>query len=207
MKHKHHIKPKHAGGSDDPSNLVFLTIQENAEAHRLLWEKHGMTADFVAWKMLSGKTDEAEQGRIELAKEGFSEFIKSERSVTWRQNISKKLLGKKQSDESKLKKSKALKQAYREGKRDTWFSRADKSFFQNNYDAIRMNEGRKKSIKWKQSVTSEEYRKKKSKCDPRSKKVIVNDVEYSSIRSAAKGCGIPYSRMRILLDGNNFLSF
>jgi len=166
-----------------------------------------MTADFVAWKMLSGKTDEAEQGRIELAKEGFSEFIKSERSVTWRQNISKKLLGKKQSDESKLKKSKALKQAYREGKRDTWFSRADKSFFQNNYDAIRMNEGRKKSIKWKQSVTSEEYRKKKSKCDPRSKKVIVNGVEYSSIRSAAKGCGIPYSRMRILLDGNNFLSF
>jgi len=33
MKHKHHIVPKHMGGSDDPSNLIELTIEEHAEAH------------------------------------------------------------------------------------------------------------------------------------------------------------------------------
>ena len=26
MKHKHHIIPKHKGGTDDPSNLVELTV-------------------------------------------------------------------------------------------------------------------------------------------------------------------------------------
>ena len=34
MKHKHHIIPRHMGGTDDPSNLIELTIEEHAEAHR-----------------------------------------------------------------------------------------------------------------------------------------------------------------------------
>ena len=36
--HKHHIIPKHMGGTDDPSNLIELTIEEHAEAHRKLFE-------------------------------------------------------------------------------------------------------------------------------------------------------------------------
>lgn len=52
MKHKHHIIPRHAGGSDDPSNLVELTPAEHAEAHRLLFEKYGRWQDEVAWKGL-----------------------------------------------------------------------------------------------------------------------------------------------------------
>jgi hypothetical protein len=54
MKHKHHIIPKHMGGTDDPSNLIELTVEEHAEAHRLLWEKYGNWQDNVAWKALSG---------------------------------------------------------------------------------------------------------------------------------------------------------
>lgn len=42
------------GGTDDPSNLIELTIEEHAEAHRLLWEKHGTKEDWLAWKGLSG---------------------------------------------------------------------------------------------------------------------------------------------------------
>jgi hypothetical protein len=52
--HKHHIIPKHMGGTDDPLNLVELTIEEHAEAHRLLYEKHGHTQDKVAWLGLAG---------------------------------------------------------------------------------------------------------------------------------------------------------
>ena len=39
--HVHHIVPRHMGGTDDPSNLIKLTIEEHAEAHKKLWEKHG----------------------------------------------------------------------------------------------------------------------------------------------------------------------
>lgn len=54
MKHKHHIIPKHVGGTDDPSNLVELTVEEHAEAHRLLFEKYGRKEDEIAWKGLAG---------------------------------------------------------------------------------------------------------------------------------------------------------
>lgn len=55
MKHWHHIVPKHAGGSDDSSNLVLLTVEEHAEEHRKLWENHGRWQDKIAWKTLSGQ--------------------------------------------------------------------------------------------------------------------------------------------------------
>lgn len=54
IKHKHHIIPKHAGGTDDPSNLIELTVEEHADAHRILYEEHGRWQDYVAWKTLSG---------------------------------------------------------------------------------------------------------------------------------------------------------
>lgn len=60
-KHKHHIIPKHAGGTDDPSNLITLTISEHAEAHRLLYEQHGRWQDRVAWLSLSGIMKDTER--------------------------------------------------------------------------------------------------------------------------------------------------
>jgi hypothetical protein len=55
MKHKHHIIPKHMGGSDDPSNIIELTVDEHAEAHRLLYEQYGRWQDKIAWETLSGQ--------------------------------------------------------------------------------------------------------------------------------------------------------
>ena len=52
--HKHHIIPKHMGGSDDASNIIELSVEEHAEAHRLLYEKHGKFEDYLAWKGLAG---------------------------------------------------------------------------------------------------------------------------------------------------------
>ena len=60
MKHKHHIIPKHIGGSDDQSNLVELNIDEHAEAHRLLFQQYGRWQDKIAWKTLSGQITQAE---------------------------------------------------------------------------------------------------------------------------------------------------
>lgn len=54
MKHKHHLIPRHAGGTDDPENLVELTIEEHAEAHRKLYEETGNIKDYTAFRLLSG---------------------------------------------------------------------------------------------------------------------------------------------------------
>jgi|1_EtaG_2_1085319.scaffolds.fasta_scaffold47147_3 hypothetical protein len=58
--HSHHIIPKHAGGTDEPTNLIKLTIDEHAEAHRVLYEKHNRWQDKLAWKSLSGMIDKEE---------------------------------------------------------------------------------------------------------------------------------------------------
>ena len=53
--HKHHIIPKHMGGNDDPTNIVELTPDQHAEAHRILFEAHGKWQDYIAWQGLSGR--------------------------------------------------------------------------------------------------------------------------------------------------------
>jgi hypothetical protein len=51
--HKHHIIPKHAGGTDEPSNLVLLSIEEHAQAHLNLYSEYGRREDKLAWLGLS----------------------------------------------------------------------------------------------------------------------------------------------------------
>jgi len=58
--HIHHIIPKHMGGTDDPSNLVSLTVEQHAEAHKKLYEEHGKVEDYVAWKGLTGELSNQE---------------------------------------------------------------------------------------------------------------------------------------------------
>lgn len=59
MIHKHHIIPKHMGGSDDPSNLIELTREEHAQEHLKLFILHGKKEDLGAYYLLTGQTDEA----------------------------------------------------------------------------------------------------------------------------------------------------
>jgi hypothetical protein len=54
IKHRHHIIPKHAGGSNDSSNIVELSVADHAEAHRILFETFRRTEDLLAWKGLAG---------------------------------------------------------------------------------------------------------------------------------------------------------
>ena len=53
MKHQHHIVPKHMGGSDHPDNLIELSIEEHAQAHKKLYEEQGYWQDKLAWQGLS----------------------------------------------------------------------------------------------------------------------------------------------------------
>jgi hypothetical protein len=80
MKHIHHIIPKHAGGTDDPSNLIELTVKEHAEAHLWLWLKYGRWEDRLAWKALSGQIGKEEiilQKQIENGREQGRKSVES----------------------------------------------------------------------------------------------------------------------------------
>lgn len=50
--HRHHIIPKHSGGTDDPGNFTYLTVREHIIAHFLLWKMHRNPDDLRAMKML-----------------------------------------------------------------------------------------------------------------------------------------------------------
>lgn len=58
QKHKHHIIPRYMGGSDEPDNIVELTVEEHSKAHLELYEKYGNKEDLCAHYMLSGRIEE-----------------------------------------------------------------------------------------------------------------------------------------------------
>jgi hypothetical protein len=64
--HYHHITPKHMGGTDDPSNIVKLTISEHAEAHRKLFEEHGSKFDYIAYMALSNQIGKEEANFLKM---------------------------------------------------------------------------------------------------------------------------------------------
>jgi hypothetical protein len=93
--HKHHIIPKHAGGSNDPSNIIELTVEEHALAHKELWEKYGRWQDKVAWICLSKQ----------VSKEEAIKLIISEANLGHKRNIGENnpMYGKTHTAEARVK--------------------------------------------------------------------------------------------------------
>lgn len=85
MKHLHHIIPKHCGGTDNPENLVELTIEEHAEAHQKLYEQYGRIQDKRAWLGLA---------KIMSSEEIIKDILKSPKSDEHKKKISEALKGK-----------------------------------------------------------------------------------------------------------------
>jgi hypothetical protein len=120
MKHKHHIVPRHMGGTDDPSNLIELTVEEHAEAHKKLWEQYGNIKDYCAWKGLEGTIGKEEiirllmdpTGRVhtEETKQKISEAHKgkSKHTEESKEKLRQFRTGMKLSEEHKSKISKGL---------------------------------------------------------------------------------------------------
>lgn len=112
--HKHHIIPKHMGGSDDPSNLIELSLEEHAEAHRKLYEEHGKWEDKVAWLSLSKQISCAEATKMaqSLSNRGEKNAMfgmVGELNPNYKnRGENSPLFGKKQPKEWQIKKRKAL---------------------------------------------------------------------------------------------------
>ena len=84
------------GGTDEPNNLVKLPLWAHAEVHNRLFEVYGNIEDDIAYRMLSGKTEEGEKLRIQLAKRNYQRWLKEkpEEVKKWKQNKSNIRKGK-----------------------------------------------------------------------------------------------------------------
>lgn len=85
MKHKHHIIPRHIGGTDDLDNIVELTVEEHAEAHRVLYEQYGRVQDKRAWAGLA---------KIMTGEEIINEILRAPKSEEMKQKLSLARKGK-----------------------------------------------------------------------------------------------------------------
>lgn len=97
------------GGSDDPSNLIELTVEEHAEAHRVLFETYGRKEDELAWKGLAGLIEKKEllhelfvmAGKKSRPPLGHKANLGRKWSDEYKQKMSLILKGKKHSEETK----------------------------------------------------------------------------------------------------------
>lgn len=105
--HKHHIIPKHAGGTNDPSNIIKLTIEEHAQAHKELYEKYGKWEDKCAWLALSKSITFAEATRMAQseANKGPKTGRRLEATIENARKGTLARIGKKDSEETKRKRA------------------------------------------------------------------------------------------------------
>lgn len=106
LKHKHHIVPRHMGGSDDATNIVELTIEKHAAAHLKLFEEHGNKFDYIAYMALSGQITAGEASYMKLlgpknwSEEGMQKLKELARQRTGENNP---FYGKSHTEETKQK--------------------------------------------------------------------------------------------------------
>jgi len=167
MYHKHHIIPKHVGGTDDETNLVLLTVEEHAEAHRILWEKHGRWQDKIAWQTLSGQIN------IQEAREQMMKY----NNPMYKDDVRRKMSG--ENHWSKREKNR------------------DKKLFGNinsmhNPETVKKMSGENHWSKRPGKIHNAITNHPKGS----SKKILVNGKLYSSIRDASKELNVDVRKIK-----------
>jgi hypothetical protein len=146
MKHKHHIIPKHMGGTDNPDNLVELTVEEHAEAHRLLYEEYNRIQDKRAWLGLA---------RIMSGKEIIADILSSPKSEEHKQKISRALKGRSApwalgNKNASVLKGRTMKEETRQKIANSKIGKERTDMFGNTYATVL--KGRKKTEEHKKAV-------------------------------------------------------
>lgn len=64
---KHHIVPKHAGGGDNPENIIRISPEDHVAAHFYRYQAYLEIGDKVAYEMRIGDTNERARARAQAA--------------------------------------------------------------------------------------------------------------------------------------------
>ena len=100
--HIHHIVPKHAGGTNHPSNLKKVTIEQHAEEHKKLYLKYQRLEDLTAWKTLEAQMKDPEMHYYKSKLGGLKNKGKR-KSEEHKRKIALANIGKKASSQTKKK--------------------------------------------------------------------------------------------------------
>ena len=131
MRHAHHIIPRHMGGQDTPENLAYVTIEEHAELHLVLYLDHGKPEDWYASQGLSGQLGK-EDITLEMMREnGRKRGLANKGKTAWNKG---KVMGEayrktlRNSDKVKPPSRKGAKhnEAARQKMREAWERRRNK---------------------------------------------------------------------------------
>lgn len=125
---KHHITPKHEGGTDDAYNLIRLSLKDHRTAHKIRYEMYGNKYDLSAYNFMMGQTKEAKrlicsangskskgkkltkEHREKLSRPGsLNSFHGKTHSKESREKMRQKAIGRKWKEETKEKLSNTLK--------------------------------------------------------------------------------------------------
>jgi hypothetical protein len=122
---KHHILPRYLGGDNSKLNLVYLEFREHILAHYILWRCYNNIEDKIAYKMMSGQTEEGrilkqilavsksnESNKVKKIKELFQDKDKVKSIIEKRKNTRYKNYDGWYDDKALLSKSKKAKENY-----------------------------------------------------------------------------------------------
>ena len=111
MKHKHHIIPRHMGGTDSPENLYECSVEEHAELHFALYLEHGRWEDYMAALGLAGIIGHEEVRRkvISEANKGKTPWNKGKTGVQSCPEVGKANSKRVWTDEMRKKVSESMK--------------------------------------------------------------------------------------------------
>ena len=126
------------GGTDDPKNIVTLTVKQHAQAHKKLYEKYGKWQDNLAYKMLSGQISnyDAQQEARRMGRLGIKVTKKTKKILSEKlqgnsnAKDNRSRLGRPHTKETKLKLSKA-KMGKRNGSYGKIYTKEEKEKMRN----------------------------------------------------------------------------
>jgi hypothetical protein len=228
---RHHIVPRHAGGTNNKENLIKLSLKDHTLAHKIRYEVYRSQYDLSAYNYMTGqfakakraicaangakskgrKLTEEHKQKISKATSGQNNpFYGKTHTLEVRQKLRESSYGKRWSEESKKKLSKTLKT-----KPETTHPRrcriGNEVYSSLTQAAIDVNISKSLLMYRLNSTILTDYKwidpPREEKRSKTSKKVLIDGTEYQSISQAASSLGLHPSTVSKRCKSNVYANY